>query len=53
MNANRLINMALRMVMRKVMNAGVKRAGGGKKGAASPTKGLNKAARMARRGSRF
>ena len=52
MNANRLINMIMRMVMRK-MNAGAKRGGGGKKGRGAPTKGLNKAARMARRVGRF
>ena len=52
MNANRLINMVLRMVMRKVMSAGLKRAGGGK-GASAATKGFNKASRMARRAGRF
>lgn len=53
MNANRLINMVLRMIMRKGMNAAAKRMGGGKKSGGAATKNLNKAARMSRRVGRF
>ena len=53
MNANRLINMVLRMIMRKGMTAAAKRMSAGKKGGGAATKNLNKAVRMSRRVGRF